>query len=250
MTQSREPLGIMENGPNNVDFSTKGPRRYYVSKTQIFVVCVIFSMTLVATSFIVYNFAACPSTDQLANVTKYELLHCEHEHHDHSRLFVVPLTTEHTRVIPLETTMPPHLQTTENYKDTSLEPILSDIRLPTTIKPEKYYLKLIPYIVEGNFTFDGEVSIVISVRNYTQVITFHAVDLTFLRIILVKQSDGRRIVILKKIEDVFRQFHSLLLNERLEAGQKYLLNITYTGILNDNLHGFYRSSCDEKNTTR
>lgn len=238
MTQAREPLSIMDGNPATCDFSTKTKRGVYLSKSLAFVILVIFALALVATAFIVYNFAACPRTDTLANVTKYELTHC-----DQSKLLVIPLSTENSKsVIPLETTTA--IPTEEP------EVTITDVRLPTNIKPDRYYLKLTPYIYEGNFTFDGEISVVLTVKNDTQLVTFHGVELTFERIELFEKADGRAIKIVRRTEDVPRQFHVLMLDETLKAGRQYVLNITYTGILNDNLHGFYRSSYEDRNVTK
>ncbi|KAM3967196.1 LOW QUALITY PROTEIN: aminopeptidase N [Aphomia sociella] len=238
MTQAREPLNIMDGNPPNCDFSTKTKRGVYLSKSLAFVILVIFALALVATAFLVYNFAACPQTDHLANVTKYELTHC-----DQSKLLVIPLSTDKS-VLSTPTTVNSLINTTEDIST------VTDVRLPTNIKPDRYYIKLTPYIFEGNFTFDGEISIVLTVKNDTQQVTFHGVELTFSSIELFEQSEGRALKITRRSEDVPRQFHIITLAETLKAGQQYVLNITYTGILNDNLHGFYRSSYEEKNVTR
>lgn len=241
MTQAREPLSIMDGNPPTCDFSTKTNRGIYLSKSLAIVVCVIFASALVATSLIVYNFAACPHTDQLANVTKYELHHCEHE----SKLLVIPITTEHSKsVLPIDHTTPLPVDDEEST------PTVTDVRLPRHTRPETYYLKLTPYILEGNFTFDGECSILFVVENATKQITFHGVELFYVSIKLFQESDGRAISILRRTEDEPRQFQQLSLAETLRTGQKYVLNITFKGILNDNLHGFYRSSYEEKNVTR
>ncbi|XP_052753551.1 aminopeptidase N [Galleria mellonella] len=236
MTQAREPLNIMDGNPPSCDFSTKTKRGVYLSKSLTFVILVIFALALVATSFLVYNFAACPQTDHLANVTKYELTHC-----DQSKLLVIPLSTDRS---PESTTFNSFFNTTEDV------PTITDVRLPTNIKPDRYYIKLTPYIYEGDFTFDGETSIVLTVKNDTQQVTFHGVELKFHNIELFEKSEGRALKITRRTEDVPRQFHILSLAETLKAGQQYVLNITYTGILNDNLHGFYRSSYEEKNVTK
>ncbi|CAG4917342.1 unnamed protein product [Colias eurytheme] len=224
-------------GTLQTEFATKPKRGVYLSKGLATVIFVIFSLALVATAFIVYNFAACPRTDQLANVTKYELSHC-----DQSKLLVIPLSTEPS--VNIETTALIET-TTQPEKNTVI-----DVRLPSNIKPERYYLKLTPYIFEGNFTFDGEISVIITVRNETDTVTFHGVELTFISIELFKKEDGRPIKILQRREDVSKQFHILTTEETLKAGQQYVLNITYVGILNDNLHGFYRSSYEEKKDKR
>ncbi|XP_059049755.1 aminopeptidase N [Achroia grisella] len=238
MTQAREPLNIMDGNPPNCDFSTKTKRGVYLSKSLAFVILVIFALALVATSFLVYNFAACPQTDHLANVTKYELTHC-----DQSKLLVIPLNTD--KSVLTESSTPNYtINTTEDV------PTVTDVRLPNNIKPDRYYIELTPYIFEGNFTFHGKTSIVLTVKNDTQQVTFHSVELNFTSIELFEQSEGKALKITRRSEDVPRQFCIITLAETLKAGQQYVLNITYTGILNDNLHGFYRSSYEEKNVTK
>ncbi|CAH2070917.1 unnamed protein product, partial [Iphiclides podalirius] len=231
----------MDGNPPTCDFSTKTKRGVYVSKGLAFVILVIFTLALVATAFIVYNFAACPRTDQLANVTKYELTHC-----DQPKLFVIPLTTDSNKsVVTVETT-------TVAVETTTVEEVatVTDVRLPTSVKPDRYYLKLTPYIFEGNFTFDGEISVIVTVKNETNQLIFHGVELTYHRIKLLKKENGEEVQIVRRTEDVPRQFQILTLNEALIAGKQYYLNVSYTGILNDNLHGFYRSSYEEKKVKR
>lgn len=239
MTQGREPLTIMD-GNLQTDLSTKTKRGVYLSKSLTFVILVIFALALVATAFIVYNFAACPRADQLANVTKYEHI-C-----DQSKLLVIPLSTENSKSVTSYESTTNIVDTTTNYYENAVK----DVRLPNNIKPDRYILKLTPYLIEGNFTFDGEVSIIVTVKNKTNTVTFHGVELNFHKIELHKKVDGKEVKIVRKTEDVPRQFHILTTAEDLIAGQQYVLNITYTGILNDNLHGFYRSSYEEKKDKR
>lgn len=242
MTQAREPLSIMDGNPPNCDFSTKAKRGIFLSKSLALVVLTVFVLALIATSLTVYNFAACPHTDTLANVTKYELTHCDHDH-DHDKLHVLPLSTEHSRsVLPMDTT------TNLPFEDEST--LVKDIRLPINIRPDRYYLKLTPYIYEGNFTFDGECSVIVNVTNDTNKVTFHGVELTFHKIKLFGLAGGKPITIIQRTEDLPRQFHILMLGETLKKGEQYILNFTYTGVLNDNLHGFYRSSYEEKGIKR
>ncbi|OWR41732.1 Aminopeptidase N [Danaus plexippus plexippus] len=237
MTQGHEPLSIMD-GNLQTDFSTKTKRGIFLSKSLTLVILIIFALALVATAFIVYNFAACPRTDHLANVTK--LTYCEQ-----SKLLVIPLNTDSTTSVSIESTTSYTETTTKEVDNT-----VTDVRLPTNIKPDSYLLKLTPYIIEGNFTFDGEISIVITVKNNTNRITFHGVELSFIKINLYKKEDRKEIKIIRRTEDVARQFQILDVTETLIAGHQYVLNITYVGILNDNLHGFYRSSYEERKVKR
>lgn len=228
MTQAHEPLNIMDGTQAN--YSTKTKRGIYLSKCLAFIILVIFALALVTASLLVYNYAACPKIDQLANVTKYELCHC-----DQSKLLVLPLTTESSRsVIPLESST--H----------SSMPNITNLWLPKHVKPERYFLNITPYIYEGNFTFDGEVTIHLAVVEETKELTFHGVELTIHEIKIHEKDDDHLIYIVRQLEDVPRNFHILTLGSSLEVGKQYILSIKYTGILNDNLHGFYRSSYEEK----
>ena len=228
MTQAHEPLNIMDG--TQADYSTKTRRGVYLSKCLAIIILVIFALALVTASLLVYNYAACPKIDQLANVTKYELCHC-----DQSKLLVLPLTTESSRsVIPLETTT------------RSSVPNITNLWLPSHVKPEKYFLNITPYIYEGNFTFDGEVTIFLAVLQETKDITFHGVELTIHEIKIHEKDDDHMIYIVRQLEDVPRNFHILTLGTTLLVGRQYILSIKYTGLLNDNLHGFYRSSYEEK----
>ncbi|XP_022834841.1 aminopeptidase N [Spodoptera litura] len=228
MTQAHEPLNIMDG--TQADYSTKTKRGIYLSKCLAFIILVIFALALVTASLLVYNYAACPKIDQLANVTKYELCHC-----DQSKLLVLPLTTESSRsVIPLESST--H----------SSMPNITNLWLPKQVKPERYFLNITPYIYEGNFTFDGEVTIHLIVIEETKELTFHGVELTIHEIRIHEKDDDHLIYIVRQLEDVPRNFHILTLGSSLEVGKQYILSIKYTGILNDNLHGFYRSSYEEK----
>ncbi|CAH1647271.1 unnamed protein product [Spodoptera littoralis] len=228
MTQAHEPLNIMDG--TQADYSTKTKRGIYLSKCLAFIILVIFALALVTASLLVYNYAACPKIDQLANVTKYELCHC-----DQSKLLVLPLTTESSRsVIPLESST--H----------SSMPNITNLWLPKQVKPERYFLNITPYIYEGNFTFDGEVIIHLIVIEETKELTFHGVELTIHEIKIHEKDDDHLIYIVRQLEDIPRNFHILTLGSSLEVGKQYILSIKYTGILNDNLHGFYRSSYEEK----
>lgn len=233
MTQAHEPLNIMD---NSQDYSTRTKRGIFLSKCLASVILVVFVLSLVTVSLLVYNYAACPIQDQLANVTKYELCHCDH---DQAKLLVLPLTTESSKhVLPLETTT----------VASEVKPL--ELRLPTTVKPKKYYLSIVPYIFEGNFTFDGEVSIELDVVNTTKEVTFNGVELDLQEVKLFAKDEGTEITILRRIEEPALNFYTLMLDTRLEAGKTYILNISYTGLLNDNLHGFYRSSYEENKVKR
>ncbi|XP_037868658.1 aminopeptidase N [Bombyx mori] len=248
--QTHEPLNV-------VDGTTKTERGIILSKPLVLFIFVIFVLTLVTSSLLVYNFAACPKTDQLANVTKYELC----------RVAEAKLSLNETnKDIPKDRNIEANDKKSaterniaiskneiEKVKDAEGKDVMNDtnletpkeFRLPQNVKPENYYLNITPFFLENNFTFQGEVTILLTVFNETNEIIFHGVDLVFRDLKLLTEKDRRIIDILKTEEDKLRQFHTVTVRDKLEVGMQYLLVISYSGVLNDDLHGFYRSSYED-----
>lgn len=54
-----------------------------------------------------------------------------------------------------------------------------DLRLPRTILPRLYQVTLLPILIEGNFTTEGSVSILVDCVQSTNNITLHIADITF-----------------------------------------------------------------------
>ncbi|XP_034944912.1 aminopeptidase Ey isoform X2 [Chelonus insularis] len=131
-----------------------------------------------------------------------------------------------------------------------------DVRLPRSVIPELYEVKLMPFIWEGNFTFNGEVTIYVNVTKDTKNITLHAVDLDInSKATTIKETNAIANVsewlkILDQTNDTIRQFYIIHTEETLKAGKQYIINLKFIGHLNDYLQGFYRSSYTVSNQTR
>ncbi|XP_012288916.1 aminopeptidase N [Orussus abietinus] len=120
-------------------------------------------------------------------------------------------------------------------------------RLPEVVVPISYEIKLTPFIEDKNFTYDGESSIQIEVKKKTDIITLHQLDLEFDEDSTKVLRDGKEDAKVKKHSyDPKRQFLNLELEKSLEPGE-YTLELKYTGKLNDELNGFYRSSYVNEN---
>uniref|UniRef100_A0A1B6CLC6 Aminopeptidase n=1 Tax=Clastoptera arizonana TaxID=38151 RepID=A0A1B6CLC6_9HEMI len=118
-------------------------------------------------------------------------------------------------------------------------------RLPTSVVPHSYNIRLIPFIQELNFTFDGHVRIVVNVTRDTDNITMHMYDIE----VLSTEIDGG-VSVVSTHNDVAGQFFIIKTSNVLEAGKQYTVDIKYIGKLNDQLLGFYRSSYNDGTTKR
>ncbi len=112
----------------------------------------------------------------------------------------------------------------------------ADYKLPSAVTPERYELKLIPDL--RAFTFDGEESVTIDVRQPTSEIVLNALELEIDRVSV--EGPGRRLLDGKADLDPARERARLRFAQPLEPGE-WKLRLGFRGILNDKLHGFYRS---------
>ncbi len=110
------------------------------------------------------------------------------------------------------------------------------IVLPTTVRPKKYQLRLQPDF--SNFTFQGEETVDVEVVDSTAEIVLNAADLKINSAVLHR--NGRSSTATNIVLASSRQTATLTFAERIPAGDASL-EISFTGDLNDKLHGFYRS---------
>ncbi|KAL6262284.1 hypothetical protein P5V15_007378 [Pogonomyrmex californicus] len=115
-------------------------------------------------------------------------------------------------------------------------------RLPDNIVPVHYDVEIIPYIEEGNFTFDGKSRIIIEIHRATRDLSLHVLELTIDE--TTTSLISKDIVIHTPTAHNYNndtQILSLHFEDELPPGI-YSLNIQFVGILNDNLRGFFRTS--------
>lgn len=138
-----------------------------------------------------------------------------------------------------------------------------DGRLPTSIKPFAYKIRILPFINENNFTFEGEVWIKVKVKSPTNNITIHINELGVLKY-SIKQlviddgpswmHKGRELKVDQMYNETRNQFLIFMLkDEQLLPPNKYELYIKYVGRLNNNMRGLYKSSYtsrENENVTR
>jgi puromycin-sensitive aminopeptidase len=110
-------------------------------------------------------------------------------------------------------------------------------RLPTTVIPERYELRLAPDL--SNWTFSGEEQVAIHVQEPVRDIVLNAVELDF-HAVSLRCSDGK-VLQGNARPDPESEQATLGFGETVPPGHAEL-TIRFSGILNDKLHGFYRST--------
>src|SRR5437016_3285982 len=110
-------------------------------------------------------------------------------------------------------------------------------RLPDSVRPERYNLELRPDL--QRFTFTGDESITIRVRKPVKSIELNASQLEVTKATLSRR--GERPLAAKDIELLKdRQRLRLTFESTIPVGEA-TLRLGFTGTLNDELAGFYRS---------
>ncbi|HBB44037.1 MAG: hypothetical protein UW27_C0017G0020 [Parcubacteria group bacterium GW2011_GWA1_44_13] len=111
-----------------------------------------------------------------------------------------------------------------------------NVRLASHIKPERYELLLKPDL--DAFVFEGEETITLSLDKKVKEITLHSVDLDVETAVVLQnkvKTFASKISYDKKSETAIFEFP-----KSLYIG-KAKLTLVFKGILNDKMHGFYRS---------
>ena len=109
-------------------------------------------------------------------------------------------------------------------------------RLPTSVIPERYEIKLTPDLF--HWTFAGEVKIAVEVRQTVREVVLNAAELS-IQSVSMRRADGA-VQHGDAHADEENEQAVLSFPDIMAPGQ-YQLQIHFTGVLNDKLHGFYRS---------
>lgn len=118
-------------------------------------------------------------------------------------------------------------------------------RLPNFTYPISYDISWTSRIDQGDFNFIGQVKIKIAVEEDTREIVVHAkqINLTSIRLSRFTASDLTDLPLQPHTYDSIREFVHIKTNgPLLVAGDRLLLDITYTGSLRTDNGGIYRTS--------
>jgi puromycin-sensitive aminopeptidase len=110
-------------------------------------------------------------------------------------------------------------------------------RLPRQVLPSHYTLILEPDL--ETFSFNGSVHIDISVSEPISAMTLNAAELDLKSVVL--SGEGREVAITEISHDDEFERMTISLGETIQPGD-YTLAVIYTGTINDQLRGFYRST--------
>ena len=124
---------------------------------------------------------------------------------------------------------------------TSNETDHPDYLLPISVRPHAYRLVLVPNLPEASFT--GDVEIDLTINEPTTSITLNAAELaiTFAELNDSNPDNGYALAPTDISLDETEERATLTFAEPLAPGAA-TLHLSFTGILNDKLHGFYRST--------
>jgi len=114
-------------------------------------------------------------------------------------------------------------------------------RLPNTVKPEHYTLTLAPDLKAATFT--GKETIDVVIETPIDTIALNSAEIKFES---VTAALGTNTLTAKVTKDAAKQQATFDFGQKLPAG-KLKLDIRYTGILNNELRGFYLSKTAKRN---
>ncbi|XP_060551724.1 aminopeptidase N-like isoform X2 [Ruditapes philippinarum] len=157
---------------------------------------------------------------------------------------------------PQLTTNPANTQTpSASPSATSAIPMLKDVRLPKSMVPIHYDLRLQPEMYSADpttFIFKGKVAIDMNCAEATKTVTLHINMLNITKdsiVFKLKSGSGSTPQYVKYTEDEERQFLIVHFDKDTTPGTQYTLSMDFVGPLKDDLQGFYLSSYKEGNNT-
>ena len=128
----------------------------------------------------------------------------------------------------------------QEIKDSNNQEKENEYRLPTSTIPKSYDIKFTD-VNFTKFTFTGSVKINVQIKNDIQEIVFHKGKfITIADIILTKQSSDP-IPVLTSYTEKTEKFTITIKGQKLKKGDVIDIKLSFTGVLRDDMVGFYRS---------
>lgn len=228
-------------GIGGIDEDDRRTGGFAVTRACICVTALMFAFLLCAAVLLTYNFGKCSDINVQSEV-------CDKKN-------VIPITIALNNSQTVDEDALRVFQFEEDINRSNR----TNIRLPQTMHPLYYELKLMPFLLPGNFTFSGDVRIIVNVTKNSQNITMHATALKIVEISVwnignaTQTNNVTNRTEMKVIRTFSREPDQLLVivfDTELQPNTMYEIHIQYNGVLNDMLQGFYRSSYEVNNQTR
>ncbi|KAF0692961.1 Aste57867_16007 [Aphanomyces stellatus] len=122
-------------------------------------------------------------------------------------------------------------------------------RLPTNVKPLKYTLNY-DVIDLTRFRFEGRQETTLEIKETTSTITANAIELWVHSVKVVLEDGTTTIACLETRFVEEAQTVTFVLDRPLAAGSRATLHLSFHGLLNNDLRGFYRSEYEHEGTKR
>uniref|UniRef100_A0A1I8GVI5 Aminopeptidase n=1 Tax=Macrostomum lignano TaxID=282301 RepID=A0A1I8GVI5_9PLAT len=158
---------------------------------------------------------------------------------------------------PPPTTAPPATTLAPTAGPTTAPPLVTDVRLPTGVKPLHYTVTLAPYIYGNNaseFYFTGSMKVRLSINESTSNIKLHATKilLTAADIRVYNSTSNKNYTVDSCMYDKDREWYSIDLSVPLPANSTdVVIEIAwFRAPLRSDLRGLYLSSYPENGTTK
>ncbi|XP_018019808.1 puromycin-sensitive aminopeptidase-like protein, partial [Hyalella azteca] len=246
VSQSREVLTAMDSGQPLPTLSFGRKNGCFVPKNIAIILGVFFLGSLLATGLLVYYYAT-PHRPDVAGSSTHSIINPIE-----ASSSPVASTAEFVGSPPppqATSKEPVQVSTTSTTTEAPETRKKIDVRLPRSIVPLKYVVRLQPFI-NGNFSIMGSVEITMKVLEPTQNVSLHMADIISKNeTIKLKMADDMSAQSLKITEhkyDADREFYIAMLDQELVKDRKYVLSMNFEGYLNDQLKGFYRSQYTNK----
>mmetsp|Transcript_86918 Transcript_86918/g.190909 ORF Transcript_86918/g.190909 Transcript_86918/m.190909 type:complete len:893 (-) Transcript_86918:215-2893(-) len=119
------------------------------------------------------------------------------------------------------------------------------VLLPNLVQPTRYEVKLTPDL--DQYVFDGQQSVEVEVQEATAEVTMNSRELRFGAVSFTADSDPDKVIEAAAINTNIKDMTVTFVFEEILPVGKGKINIEFTGILNNQMAGFYRSNYKDFN---
>lgn len=127
-------------------------------------------------------------------------------------------------------------------------------RLPDTVEPVSYELSMMPVVecANKNYTFYGQVDIVIRTRRYTSEVILNAKDLlvSYVSELRDMKSNSRYVAVEEYVYDECHERLVIRLERTILPMRRYRFTVKFEGVLGNDFKGFHKYFYDSADNSR